>query len=166
MRFCLLLSCCLVLSSLAGCGGNSDAANSTESVTASAQGSPQETKDTGPPTKVEGTPSPPPLHAPSGPPPTNVVIRDVKVGTGVEIQPGKHFTTNYKSISYEYGYVAEESWTGDSFDWCWRTGGLTKGWEIGLEGMRVGGQRELIVPSKMAYGSGALVYIIELLSVE
>ena len=43
---------------------------------------------------------------------------------------------------------------------------LGKAWEIGLNGMRVGGRRELIVLSRLAYGDGMMVYVIEPLEVE
>jgi FKBP-type peptidyl-prolyl cis-trans isomerase len=32
--------------------------------------------------------------------------------------------------------------------------------------MRLGGRRELIVPSRFAYGNGMMVYVIELLAIE
>jgi peptidylprolyl isomerase len=43
---------------------------------------------------------------------------------------------------------------------------VVEGWEESLRGMRVGGRRELIVPSKLAYGTGTLIYVIDLLKVE
>ena len=46
------------------------------------------------------------------------------------------------------------------------SGEVRDGWETGLKGMRVGGRRELILPSMLAYGTGALIYIVELLAIE
>ncbi len=142
-----------------GCGGSGDPADD-ETAKETAEHRAASLKE------VPGTAAPPPLTVPPGPPPKSVIAKDVKVGTGAEIQPRRGFTTNYIALDYESGNRVEDSWDGRSFEWCWRTGGLTKGWEIGLEGMRVGGQRELIVPSEQAYGSGARVYMVELLSVE
>lgn len=43
---------------------------------------------------------------------------------------------------------------------------MMQGWKIGLRGMRVGEQREFILPSRFAYGTDAVVYVVELLSIE
>ena len=54
-------------------------------------------------------------------------------------------------------------------------GGVIRGWDTGVVGMRVGGQRRLTIPPELAYGSGGrgpipgnatLVFDIELLSVQ
>jgi peptidylprolyl isomerase len=141
---------------IAGCGGSSHSGGGSNP---SAEARQTELS------KVPGTANPPPLKVPPGPPPKELVVRDVKKGSGAEIQPHRGFTTNYLALDYGSGKAVEDYWQGVSFEWCWRTGGLTEGWEVGLDGMRVGGQRELIVPSDMAYDSGARVYVIELLSV-
>lgn len=138
---------------LASCGGGA-AAESTAS----------KPKDTGPPTSVEGVPNPPPFEPPPGAPPQRVVIKDVREGQGVEIRPGDQFRANYICLDYQTGEELEDSWRDGPFVWTWGTGNdLTKGWEIGLKGMRVGGRRILYVPSKLAYGDGDRAYFVELL---
>ncbi|HWD65584.1 MAG TPA: FKBP-type peptidyl-prolyl cis-trans isomerase, partial [Solirubrobacteraceae bacterium] len=53
-------------------------------------------------------------------------------------------------------------------------GAVIKGWDQGVVGMKVGGRRELIIPSSLAYGkagsgstippNSALVFVVDLLS--
>ncbi len=102
------------------------------------------------------------LLIPHGPAPKQVVIRDLKVGKGPVLQSGDNFLARYVDMTYDEAYVAEPYWHSPStylFDW----GGYKKGWEVGLRGIRVGGMRELIVPSRMAYKNGARVYIVQAL---
>ncbi len=44
-------------------------------------------------------------------------------------------------------------------------GTVRKGLEIGLKGIRAGGRRELIMPSRLAYGKGALAFVFELIKI-
>ena len=100
------------------------------------------------------------LLIPHGPAPKQVVIRDLKVGKGPVLKHGDNFLARYVDLTYSEAYVAEPYWHSPSsylFGW----GHYKKGWEIGLRGIRVGGIRELIVPSRMAYKNGARVYIVQ-----
>jgi peptidylprolyl isomerase len=99
---------------------------------------------------------------PSGPPPGEVVIRDLVAGKGRPIRKGDWFVVSYVAFSYETRQVREDKRGTSKWNWTWGVGELSRGWEIGLRGLRGGGVRELIVPSQLAYGTGALVYIIKL----
>jgi len=102
-----------------------------------------------------------------GPPPPKVVAHDLRVGTGAKLQRGDTLTARYKAFHYENGRLKESVWGKDGlFVQPWGVGELVPGWEIGLKGMRVGGTRQLIVPSKFAYESGALVFLVKLVGVE
>ncbi len=158
----LLLACFSISIAVAGCGGSGaqDVSGRPEasSTHAAQQSVPVE--------EVTGAPTPRRPRIPPGPPPKKVVIKDLKKGPGIRIQPRDGFTANFVALEYETGKEVETFWGESAFKWFWRRNQLTKGWEIGLEGMRVGGQRELIVPSKLAYDSGARVYFVELLKVD
>lgn len=101
---------------------------------------------------------------PSGPPPTEkVIVTDLKEGDGSVIKTGL-IGVNYIGINYKTRKPFEVEWDKPEpsfFDYG--THEVVKGWEVGLKGMRVGGRRELIVPSKLAYGTGAVVCVVELL---
>jgi peptidylprolyl isomerase len=125
-------------------------------------------------TSVHPTSAKPPakIRVPSGPPPKKVVVKDLVQGKGAAIPPisGKHLveiSTLYKAVSYKTGKPFEERWDPrNPFEIEFGPGLENKGWEKGMVGMRVGGRRELIVPSRMAYKKGAVVYVIDLLGVK
>ena len=102
------------------------------------------------------------LLIPHGPAPEQVVVRDLKVGTGPVLKKNDNFLTRYLSLTYEDAYPIEPYW-GEPSVYTFELGSYKKGWEVGLRGIRVGGMRELIVPSEMAYGEGARVYVVEAL---
>jgi peptidylprolyl isomerase len=115
--------------------------------------------------KVTGTAHPPSsIQLPTGPPPKKVVIRDLRKGTGVPLKEGDWFAVNYISFDYKTGRKEEAHWERHGgFSWEFRKGRITKGWIPGLRGMRVGGKRELTLPSRLAHGTGDIFYLIELL---
>jgi peptidylprolyl isomerase len=106
------------------------------------------------------------LIIPRGPVPDEVVIRDLKVGSGPPIKPGEVFYSRYISFDYEDGKASEPYWEDSAGGLAWGTGERVKGWEPGLKGIRQGGIRELIVPASLAYGNSALVYVIAIDKIE
>lgn len=115
------------------------------------------------------------LIIPKGPSPDHVVVKDLKVGSGPAIAPGDVFVSRYISWSYETGKVAEPTpeagktakptWV-EAGRLIWGTGERVPGWEPGLKGIRAGGLRELIVPSRLAYENGVRVYLVEVTEIE
>jgi peptidylprolyl isomerase len=102
------------------------------------------------------------LLIPHGPAPKQVVIRNLKIGKGPVLRHGDNFLARYVDWTFNKALAVEPYWHSPStylFDW----GGYKQGWEVGLRGIRVGGIRELIVPSQMAYKNGARVYIVQAL---
>lgn len=144
MALCL----CLVL---AGCGGGDSSGGST----ASASGSSTEARLTKPV-----------VHVPHGAPPKKLVERELRKGSGTVAGPGDEVTVQYVGVKYEDGKQVDTSWGGQPLSTELGSGSLIPGWETGLVGMKVGGRRELIIPSHLAYGSGALVFVIDLLAVK
>ena len=108
-----------------------------------------------------------------GPAPTQLVIKDLIVGTGAEATPGAKVTVHYVGVEFESGEQFDSSWDrGESIEFPLR--GLIAGWQEGIPGMKVGGRRQLTIPPELAYGPAGsghrlsgqtLVFIIDLLGV-
>lgn len=115
--------------------------------------------------RVPGIPSER-LLIPAGPPPKKVVIRDLKRGTGPVVTTADTIKVNYISFHYHRQEAIERYWRPPPSKFIWGVGDLVEGWEPGLKGMQVGGIRELIVPSALAYEYGPLVYLVKLVQLE
>ena len=112
---------------------------------------------------------------------TQMVKQDVKVGTGAEATPGRRVSVHYTGWLYDEGKADhkgkqfDSSRGGDPF--TFRLGGheVIDGWDQGVAGMKVGGQRTLTIPPDLGYGSqgaggvippnATLVFDVELLNV-
>ena len=82
---------------------------------------------------------------------------DLVVGTGAEAAPGRNVTVHYTGWLYDGGEQ------GDKFDsskdrdepfiFPLGAGMVIKGWDEGVQGMKVGGRRILVIPSTLGYGA-------------
>ena len=84
---------------------------------------------------------------------------DVKVGTGEEAEIGKTVNVHYTGWLYDENAPDKKGKKFDSsydrkepFSFMLGAGRVIKGWDKGVQGMKVGGQRTLIIPPSMAYG--------------
>ena len=114
--------------------------------------------------------------------PTTLVKKDIKVGTGKEAVAGKQVSVNYTGWLYNaaapdhHGAKFDSSIGRGPFTFPLGAGMVIKGWDQGVDGMKVGGKRTLIIPADMAYGKrGAggvippdapLIFDVELLDVK
>lgn len=109
-------------------------------------------------------------------PPEELVIDDVVEGDGKEAESGDQLTVQYVGVTYENGMQFDASWdNGQPFPFELGAGGVIPGWDEGVEGMKVGGRRQLTIPPEMAYGAqgqppdippeATLVFVIDLLEV-
>lgn len=85
---------------------------------------------------------------------------DTKVGSGEEAEIGKTVSVHYTGWLYDEGAPDKKGRQFDSsydrkepFSFMLGAGRVIKGWDKGVLGMKVGGQRTLIIPPSMAYGS-------------
>ena len=80
-------------------------------------------------------------------------IQDLKVGTGPEVRLGQVLTMHY-SGTLANGAKFDSSYDrGEPFQFTLGAGEVIKGWDIGIQGMKVGGKRKLIIPPELGYGS-------------
>lgn len=116
----------------------------------------------------------PKVAPPSGPAPSKLVTKDLIVGTGAEAKAGQTVTVNYVGVLYKGGKEFDASWKrNEPFSFTLGKGQVIAGWDQGVAGMKVGGRRELIIPSELAYkaqGSpptippnAPLVFVVDLL---
>src|SRR5262245_54807975 len=121
--------------------------------------------------------SKPEVEVPDGPPPDELVIDDIVEGDGQEAKPGDRVTVNYVGVDYETGEQFDASWDrGQEFPFQLGSGQVIPGWDQGVEGMKVGGRRQLIIPPDLAYGpqgqppdigpNATLVFVIDLTGVQ
>lgn len=120
--------------------------------------------------------SKPTVNRPTGNPPTELEIVDLTVGGGEEASPGQTVLVHYVGVAFSNGKEFDSSWNRNSpFDFRLGAGEVIAGWDRGVAGMRVGGRRQLTIPSRLAYGErGAggvikpgehLVFVVDLLQV-
>ena len=104
---------------------------------------------------------------------------DAVVGTGDEAKAGQHVTVHYTGWLYKdetKGAKFDSSKDrNDPFDFDLGGGQVIKGWDEGVQGMKVGGSRTLTIPPELGYGSrgaggaipanATLIFEVELLGV-
>jgi len=157
---------------LAACGGSSKAPGVELAPSAGATQA-----------SIPTTPKPPPalaskpvVNVPKTAAPTHLVTKDLVPGTGATASEGKTITVNYVGVLYTTGKEFDSSWkTGQPFTTPLTPGQVIPGWVQGIQGMKVGGRRELIIPPALGYGkagsgstippNSTLVFVVDLLSV-
>ena len=100
-----------------------------------------------------------------------VTIDEVRVGEGDLAERGSDVTMKYRGTLESDGSEFDSA---SRFDFTLGAGEVIKGWDKGIEGMRVGGKRKLVIPPKLGYGKrgsppeipgdATLVFDVELLS--
>ena len=100
-------------------------------------------------------------------------IIDLVLGEGDEAAPGQTVSVNYTGI-LENGDQFDTSIGRAPFTFPLGAGRVIKGWDEGVAGMKVGGQRKLVIPAELGYGSrdmgpipanSTLIFEVELLKV-
>ena len=119
-------------------------------------------------------PGSPEFTIPEGVPSGDLVVDDLVVGDGAEAVTDGTVTINYVGVSCSTGTIFDNSYSrGEPA--TFPLGGLIEGWQLGIPGMKVGGQRLLVIPPDLGYGPAGrpgsiagnetLIFLVELVDV-
>ena len=150
---------------VAGCGGSDDSSTGSSESTADGDD------------RIDGRRRSRRSTVPTGAPPKQLETKELEAGSGAEAKAGDKVTVQYVGVGYESGKEFDASWDrGEPFTFTLGAGEVIPGWDQGVEGMKVGGRRELIIPPELAYGEAGsppaigpnetLVFVIDLLEVD
>jgi FKBP-type peptidyl-prolyl cis-trans isomerase FkpA len=101
-------------------------------------------QNSGGPTKVTGKPT----KSPDG-----LEYWDIKEGTGAVAKSGDKVKVHYTGWLTDGKKFDSSVDRGQPFQFTLGAGQVIKGWDEGVAGMKVGGKRQLKIPSELAYGS-------------
>ena len=100
---------------------------------------------------------------------------EVKEGSGAPAQPGQEYTVHYTGWLRDGTKFDSSVDRGKPLQFVQGRRQVIAGWEMGFEGMRVGGKRRLFLPYQLAYGESGrgkippkaeLIFDVELLDVK
>ncbi|AOT58068.1 MULTISPECIES: FKBP-type peptidyl-prolyl cis-trans isomerase [Streptomyces] len=95
----------------------------------------------------------PEVDFPGGEPPADLEIKDIWVGDGPEAKAGDMVKVHYVGVSFSSGEEFDASWNrGTPLQFQLGVGQVIPGWDQGVQGMKVGGRRQLVIPPHLAYG--------------
>ncbi|MEJ6002887.1 FKBP-type peptidyl-prolyl cis-trans isomerase [Paucibacter sp. AS307] len=106
-------------------------------------------------------------------------FQDVTLGEGAEAKSGQRVTVHYTGWLYKNGLRGKKFDSskdrGDPFRFHLDQGQVIRGWDEGVQGMKVGGTRMLVIPAELGYGArgaggvippnATLLFEVELLAV-
>ena len=106
--------------------------------------------------------------------PSGLVIEEITVGTGAEAAAGQMVTVHYTGWLTDGTKFDSSKDRNDPFAFPLGAGHVIKGWDEGVQGMKIGGTRKLTIPPALGYGArgaggvippnATLVYEVELLA--
>jgi FKBP-type peptidyl-prolyl cis-trans isomerase FkpA len=107
---------------------------------------------------------------------SGLIIEELKVGTGAEAAAGQYVSVHYTGWLTDGTKFDSSKDRGDPFEFPLGAGHVIRGWDEGVQGMKVGGSRKLTIPSDLGYGprgaggvippNATLVFEVELLGIE
>ncbi|MFE3830338.1 FKBP-type peptidyl-prolyl cis-trans isomerase [Streptomyces sp. NPDC059092] len=118
----------------------------------------------------------PEIDFPGGEPPADLEIKDIWEGDGAVATAGANVKVHYVGVAFSTGEEFDASWNrGAPLPFTLGAGQVIAGWDKGVQGMKVGGRRQLTIPPHLGYGDrGAgsaiapgetLIFVCDLVSV-
>jgi FKBP-type peptidyl-prolyl cis-trans isomerase FkpA len=110
---------------------------------------------------------------------TGLQFEDTRVGSGAEARDGDHVRVHYTGWLFNEGVQGTKFDSSkdrnDPFEFGLGAGHVIRGWDEGVQGMKVGGTRRLVIPPALGYGArgaggvipphATLLFEVELLAV-
>jgi len=90
---------------------------------------------------------------------SGVKVDDKKLGSGPACRKGQRVGLRYIGKTEADGKVFDSNKKGKPFTFKLGAGEVIQGWDIGVAGMQVGGERRLTIPARLAYGNKSLPQI-------
>jgi len=107
--------------------------------------------------------------------PSGLIVEDINIGEGAAAAAGQKVTVHYTGWLTNGAKFDSSKDRNDPFVFPLGGGRVIKGWDEGVQGMKVGGKRKLTIPPALGYGSrgagsvippnATLVFEVELLGV-
>jgi peptidylprolyl isomerase len=108
--------------------------------------------------------------------PDDLQVSDLTTGDGAEATAGKTVLVHYVGVAHSTGEEFDASYNrGEPLSFRLGTGQVISGWDQGVQGMKVGGRRQLVIPPHLGYGDrGAggviapgetLIFVVDLVDV-
>ena len=108
--------------------------------------------------------------------PSDLLIADLVEGDGAEAKAGSAVSVHYVGVAHSTGEEFDASYNrGAPLQFKLGVGQVIAGWDNGVQGMKVGGRRRLVIPPHLGYGErGAggvikpgetLIFVVDLLDV-
>lgn len=111
--------------------------------------------------------------------PSGLQYEDTQLGTGAEAKSGQRVSVHYTGWLFNDGKQGNKFDSskdrGQPFQFGLGAGQVIKGWDEGVQGMKVGGTRRLVIPAALGYGArgaggvippnATLLFEVELLAV-
>ncbi len=86
-------------------------------------------------------------------PPADLVISDITQGDGAEAKAGSTVSVHYVGVAHSTGEEFDASYNrGTPLQFRLGIGQVISGWDQGIQGMKVGGRRQLVIPPHLGYG--------------
>jgi len=106
----------------------------------------------------------------------DLVVTDLTEGEGVEAAAGNTVSVHYVGVAHSTGEEFDASYNrGAPLGFQLGVGQVIQGWDTGVQGMKVGGRRRLVIPPHLGYGDrGAggvikggetLIFVVDLVGV-
>ena len=118
----------------------------------------------------------PEIEFPGPETPSDLVVTEITEGDGAEATSGSTVSVHYVGVAHSSGEEFDASYNrGAPLDFRLGVGQVIQGWDQGVEGMKVGGRRQLVIPPHLGYGDrgagGAikpgetLIFVVDLMDV-